>query len=332
LTQNTTHMKINDIYTDAVLLSVSKPLKELPVGSDLPRLAARIKVVQFEANKDFMFTTPMQIPLVTISKNSDTQYENRYEIDMDDIQITEDVNSENYERVKQRNNIYKVLKSLITRFQPEAIDIVTLESLTKQVDIDVHDSLNDYLTLHLGEDKPVVRILKSLHQSIVSTVLAKLRVAIIETELRLKDIRGAWEIFVKFHRSSDNTISQVITSHKRKEQVYMKKETGMEQLFIIEWEFELIYNTKTYDIEGARLHLFDITRDDQPLNVEDDVKYEADSLEAKARVIKDCFRGLIPELVTPKLSPRDLYRQRMDILGRDNFKKRTFSFASSEED
>jgi hypothetical protein len=169
-------MKIDDIFKDAVLLSVKRSLKDLPVGVDIPRLANRVKVVRIVDNDS------INKPLVSVSTSQNTTYNDHHELDMSELPDEAD------EEQKQHNNVYRLLNDLALRFQPEVLEHLTINDFQEKVDFDIHDSLIQYL-MQFDEDKPLVRILKSIHQSIVGTVLTKLRIALGGTEMRLKDIR-----------------------------------------------------------------------------------------------------------------------------------------------
>jgi hypothetical protein len=309
-------MKIETIHKDAVLLSVKRALKDLPVASDVPRLVSKIKIVKNTGKES------SRQPIVSVSTSKTTRYNNQYEPDMSELSIIE---TESDEVLKQRYQLYRLFHDLAKRIQPDVLDYISIDALS-QVDLDSHEAINEYLE-QFGEDKPLVRVLKSLHQSIVSNVLNKLRVAVNETDIRLKDVRGQWEILIKQGEPFS-------TCHRRKEQVFLKKETGMEMQFQMEWEYELFYDTVTFDVTSSALYLLDMTRENNTVVIPE--KCEPGSVEETAKIIRDCFLGLESPVVAkiPKLSPREKHARFESISLADSApsKKRTFSFASSEEE
>jgi hypothetical protein len=85
-------------------------------------------------------------------------------------------------------------------------------------------------------------------------------------------------------------------------------------------------------IYSRRLHLISITRDQQPITININKTYDTGSIEEYFGLIVDCFNGLTQTTIsTPKLSPRDRHARFESLSTTSEPKRRTFSFASSEE-
>jgi hypothetical protein len=198
------------IEIDAVAKDIGKccqqKLEGSPVNCDLPRLARRFVLQQFQGQ---------QFEPVTFSK---------------------DVKKDKLETV-----LYGLLTELIHMLNPDTVnENVSLDTFLKEVNLEFVESISGYLLNHYGEAAPLNRMLKACSQSVVISTLPHLREALNKNNILFKDCRGDWIIY--FDTGQD--CRQPSVKQRRKEQVYrFASNGGLEMLYKFEWEIDVIFDS-----------------------------------------------------------------------------------------
>ena len=139
--------------------------------------------------------------------------------------------------------LYNVLRILGKELQNIELD---KDEFFKTVNFSSHFSLHDYMLEKFGETGLTTCVLKSCHQGLVGSCLHKLKLTLIKdkVDVPIKDVRGAWKIFIKIKKDKNNNITFISTTHERQEYVYDKVPSTADYInyFRIIWEFVSIYN------------------------------------------------------------------------------------------
>jgi hypothetical protein len=230
-TYSDAHMKIFEIC--------NKPLENLPVSKDLPRLAKKFSL--HVDNKEVSW-----IPTD------------------DDI-----INSENSADMDEAMSllVYHLLQNIHQSIQPQkdftVANFPSYQKFQNEVNMNDHVTINQFLLKTFGEKDSVTQILKACHQSVIVHVLFAARAALMGRSIQFKDVRGAWKIILHFPANlnqskprnnnnenedsikkshdlndhlidsieqnngkassfDDNDADYITVCHKRREQVYMK--------------------------------------------------------------------------------------------------------------
>eukprot|EP01080_Neovahlkampfia_damariscottae_P012465 gene12465-6215_t len=153
--------------------------------------------------------------------------------------------------------LYNILKILGKELQ--GINLDKEEFFKKVTNTSSHFALTDYILEKFGETGITTTVLKSCHQGLVGSCLYKLKSTLIKdkVDVPIKDVRGAWKIFIKIKKDKNNNITFISTTHERQEYVYDKVPSTADYInyFRVIWEFVSIYNLKTFDIEKVEMNL-----------------------------------------------------------------------------
>jgi len=116
---------------------------------------------------------------------------------------------------------------------------------------DLSRTSNEYVTQVLGEDNPLVKLLKaSCNQAIVSPVWVNIKMNILK-DFPFKDIKHGWKIYIFFH---DDEIEII---HRKREQSFNKESQKEDFLFV--WELKLLFSKNMESFKSATYAITDIT-------------------------------------------------------------------------
>lgn len=167
----------------------AKDLATLPVSKDLPRLCKKIALLTYNDGNA------------------------SYDVKKFTADATEQVVFNLLLGISKE--LYKASSSVGT--DPVITQEPTNDTFTQEVNIQVHESLTQYLLKYWGEQSRLCRILKSLNQSFVIATLVHIRMALIAADIQFKDCRGDnW--FLEVCLGKDGTKPSVV--QRRKEQVF----------------------------------------------------------------------------------------------------------------
>lgn len=184
----------------------AKDLATLPVSKDLPRLCKKIAVLTYNASNS------------------------SYDVKKFTADATEQIVYNLLLGISKE--LYKVSSNVGT--DPLVSLEPSTESFTQEVNIQVHESLTQYLVKYWGEHSRLCRILKSLNQSFVIATLVHIRMALMGCDIQFKDCRGDnW--FLEVCLGKDGAKPSVV--QRRKEQVFKMADNGLPQnLYVFTWE------------------------------------------------------------------------------------------------
>jgi hypothetical protein len=207
-----------------------KNIEDLPVSRDLPRLARKFTL--YENDKEESFATD-----------------------------------------KAKDKIENVTFSLISKISKllknESAD-ATQTNFDKVVNMNIHETLNQYLLQHYGRDHRVLKVLKTCNQSTVISLLFHIRSALLSRNIQFKDPRPSWW-FLEFRSDGKNPV----ISQRRKEQVYEHSEdkSYLVNLFQFEWRMDIVFDSvEANHICGISLDLVGIDFSNCNPSVTDDAK------------------------------------------------------------
>ncbi|KAL0488675.1 calpain-like cysteine protease [Acrasis kona] len=270
-------MRIEDVESDVKRLSNDQKLEDLPVSKDILRLARKIKIMEKKTEQN---NGEFEQPIVVASSD---QLHTIYEPDSNYQQVgLTDPNEE----MPSSEFLYALMTNLSERFQPVQL---TKEDYNQNVNKNDHYSVTRYLLNNFGEHGAVVALLKSCHQTIIARVLHRLRDTLSQgnTDLRFKDVRGSWFIFIRFDTEN------LCTIHRRKEQIYTKHLATheFETLYDFEWELQCNYDRSTNQVRSVQMNLLKVypnkecTRPD----LEEKINFVVQSFKNSANNIDHCF-------------------------------------------
>jgi hypothetical protein len=177
-------------------------------------------------------------------------------------------------------NIFKILGKEL-----QNVDLDKTE-FSKKVLFTSHFSLTEYMLEKFGETGITTCILKSCHQGIIANCLHGLKSTMIndKVDVPIRDVRGAWKIFVHIKKDKNGNLTFISTTHERQEYVYDKIPSTADYInyFRIIWEFVSIYNVKSFEIENAEMNLLDIIYEQK--------EFEVGSKD-KANIIRQIFKN-----------------------------------------
>jgi hypothetical protein len=177
-------------------------------------------------------------------------------------------------------NILKILGKELQNIDLER------QEFSKKVLFTSHISLTEYMLEKFGETGITNCILKSCHQGIIANCLHGLKSTMIKdkVDVPIRDVRGAWKLFVKIKKDKNGNLTFISTSHERQEYVYDKIPSTADYInyFRIVWEFVSIYNVKTFEIENVEMNLIDIIYEQK--------EFEVGSKD-KANIIRQIFKN-----------------------------------------
>lgn len=177
-----------------------KNIEDLPVSRDLPRLARKF-----------------------------TLYENSKEVPF----------AEDRQKDKIENVCFSLIATISRLLKNESAE-ATQSNFDKVVNMNIHETLNQYLLQHYGRDHRVLKVLKTCNQSTVITTLYHVRTALLNRGISFKDPRPSYW-FLDFQSDGQNpSIVQ-----RRKEQVYELTEdkSSLVNLFQFEWQLEITFDS-----------------------------------------------------------------------------------------
>jgi len=196
-----------------------KDIMNLPVSCDLVRLCRKFSLLDF------------------------TQESSRYE----KIKFTDDSATDPSDKVIF-NLLHKISEKLYSEIPPNGdqekapvpvADGADLEHFRKEVNLQVFETLTNYIIARFGEHSRVVRILKSCNQSFVIATLVHLRYALMQKQIMFKDCRGEWYLEVKTCPQGKPSVVQ-----RRKEQVFKLADSGLpKNLYRFEWEVQIEFDS-----------------------------------------------------------------------------------------
>jgi hypothetical protein len=178
----------------------TKNIEDLPVSRDLPRLARKFTL--YENDKEQQFAN---------DKNKD----------------------------KIENVMFQLISKISQLLKNESAD-ATQSNFDRVVNMNIHETLNQYLLQHYGRDHRVLKVLKTCNQSTVIATLYHVRKALLDEKLEFKDPRpNYWYLEFK----SDGQNPMVV--QRRKEQVYRLSDdkTSLVNLFQFEWKLEITFDS-----------------------------------------------------------------------------------------
>lgn len=202
----------------------AKNIEDLPVSRDLPRLARKFTLYDDDNNK-FPFTPDIQ-------------------------------------KDKIENVMYQLISKISILLNNENPD-ASQENFDKVVNMDIHETLNQYLLQYYGRDHRVLKVLKMCNQSTVISTLYHVRQGLKE-RLEFKDPRPShW--FLEFQTNDNsnnnnnnssssssngngngsNTNFSPVVIQRRKEQVYRFSDdkTQLINLFQFEWKLQINFDS-----------------------------------------------------------------------------------------
>jgi len=127
------------------------------------------------------------------------------------------------------------ISTLLNNENPEA----TEENFEKVVNMNIHETLNQYLLQFYGRDHRVLKVLKMCNQSTVIATLYHVRQGLKE-RLEFKDPRPShW--YLEFKTNGQNPV----VIQRRKEQVYRFSDdkSTLINLFQFEWKLEIVFDS-----------------------------------------------------------------------------------------
>lgn len=209
-----------------------KDIMNLPVSCDLVRLCRKFSILDYS------------------SANS------RYE----KVPFTEDSTNDPSDKV-----IYALLHKISEKLycvppleEEKVPDNDDLETFKKEVNLQVFETLTNYIINRFGEKSRVIRILKSCNQSFVIATLVHLRNALMQKQIMFKDCRGEWHLEVKTCPNGKPSVVQ-----RRKEQVFKLTDSGLpKNMYRFEWEVQIEFDScacKSIDSISIRLLGVDFT-------------------------------------------------------------------------
>jgi len=233
-----------EILPAMVAMWKDKPIDELPVAKDLPRLVRRVVIV--DEHENILYDSP------SASTDEDTSLKRS-------IELTSSMILALVEALEGKNRSQALL--------PEFQKIVDSASETSEAELLVRD------LIHLcGEDETqssTIRALKTVHQDIVGHCTFQLKQHI-TTRFMTKDVRTpeGWRILIR----ATATMFQV--SHTRREQSI---DTGGDRTnhWEFEWELRMMFDSQVKEMKHAQLRVTDLflsqTIDPQ---LEEDIKHD----------------------------------------------------------
>lgn len=177
----------------------AKNIEDLPVSRDLPRLARKFSLYK----------------------------------DNDLTPFSEDMQKDKIETIMY--NLITKISQLLNNENPEA----TVDNFDKVVNMNIHETLNQYLLQFYGRDHRVLKVLKMCNQSTVIATLFHVRQGLKE-RLEFKDPRPShW--FLEFKTDGKNPV----VIQRRKEQVYRFSDdkSSLINLFQFEWKLEIVFDS-----------------------------------------------------------------------------------------
>lgn len=114
-----------------------------------------------------------------------------------------------------------------------------LSLFQKEVNMQVFETLTNYILMRFGEKSRVIRVLKSCNQSFVIATLTFLRLALMNQKLMFKDCRGEWYLELWTNKNGKPTVVQ-----RRKEQVFRFGNNGVPvNTFRFEWDVSIEFDS-----------------------------------------------------------------------------------------
>lgn len=190
--------------TERLKAAWSKPLQNLPVAKDFPRLCRKFQLFHYDPQQEQYIE--QQLPY-SDPETSTYSYEllNQLNKNLSEKQPTEDLNKKEY------------------------LNTVNLEEF---------QTINEYLLKKFGDDGKVTKVLKACNQAIVIVLLIIVKVPLQrDHKINFKDCMGEWKILI--HTNSNKTS----VTHRRREEVFEKQDRGLiKSTFQFEWEMELEFD------------------------------------------------------------------------------------------
>lgn len=207
-------MSATNISMDNVLKDLGdvygKELAALPVSRDLPRLARKFTLLEYDVDLGAFVEE-------TISPNKEK----------DDIAVV----------------LFNVMTKMAKRLYSRVADhvIPDRETFNAEVNLQIHESLTAYLVKHYKERGRLVRVLKACNQSVVIATIQHIRQALMSRKILFKDCRGQW--FLSFH--TGETGDKPCVTQRRIEQVYnlTPDASSLINTYKFEWELGIEFDS-----------------------------------------------------------------------------------------
>eukprot|EP01088_Endostelium_zonatum_P010248 TRINITY_DN23622_c0_g1_i1.p1 TRINITY_DN23622_c0_g1~~TRINITY_DN23622_c0_g1_i1.p1 ORF type:complete len:302 (-),score=42.50 TRINITY_DN23622_c0_g1_i1:63-968(-) len=172
-----------------ILTTLLKPVTQLPVHTDLPRL---VHVLTISKNQKLLFTAQLGVPALSNLENTL-------------IVLTQELLGQEQKKIVSLITSLAEKHFLIGKDQPDKV-------------------INSILTEAFGipgtpiDSNPVVKILKAMNQSVMAPALIELKMTL-GIQNMTKDVAGSWKINVDFQEGANKEKTIVVTSLKREQHI-----------------------------------------------------------------------------------------------------------------
>lgn len=195
----------------------NKPVEQLPIGIDLPRLATNILVDTEPMNIDGELSSPPSSPRGPV--------ENAGTVEEPDTRAREIMNT--LASIGRLVEGEEYAKGIYQNFG----NYVTLEGVK---DRDMSREIAALVADYLGKDSKVVKILKACNQAIIAPAVIELTLNV-GTKVPFNDA-GVWKMML-----SRNSEGQVTVTHVKHQK---QRSNNKEEAFNFEWHLEMIFDTE----------------------------------------------------------------------------------------
>jgi hypothetical protein len=186
--------------------AIENPIENLPIAIDLPRL---INNTEVKDEHGVLFEKPA----------NDATPRGREQLIKSFLQV-----------IMTKTRISDV-DNVLTRY--DAIVLQRIES-------DLPPRLKEFF-LTLGDDSPVINLLKVVNQALIATAVTKIKMYFMG-HFVLKDVRNGWDVVLSFGDT------HAVVSH-------IKWEETMPAAFKLCWQLDYVFDKQTWDLKDASLRI-----------------------------------------------------------------------------